>query len=60
MFKHLIEQHAGNLATLSLVLFFAAFAGVLWYVLTDRRKDHRREMCAMALEDDEREEVLHG
>lgn len=60
MFRSLIEQIAGPLATASVVLFFASFMAVLWYVWRDPRRAHRERMCAMALEGDEREELDRG
>jgi len=39
-------------AVLALLGFIALFAGIIWFVASDRRKDHLRRMEQLPLEDD--------
>ncbi len=51
MRDHLLP-HVAIWQSIALVLFLALAALVIWYVATDRRKDHLRRMERLALDDD--------
>jgi cbb3-type cytochrome oxidase subunit 3 len=51
MLKELLGTHGSILPQIALVLFFAIALLVIFYVLTDRRKQHRERMESMPLDD---------
>jgi len=56
MFRHWLGYHGSWLPEAATVLFFGMAVVVLWYVLTDRRRQHLTHMESLPLED----EVDHG
>lgn len=57
MFRQFLGPQApywiGQLATIVTVFSAVVFAVVLWYVVTDRRKNYRRRMSNLPLDDDQ-------
>jgi hypothetical protein len=54
MLRAAFAGQAGVLPLVLLVCFAALFAGILIYVLTDRRRDHLRRMETLPLDEDDR------
>jgi cbb3-type cytochrome oxidase subunit 3 len=57
--RQLFEATPGWAAILSTVGFTVLFAGIIWYVLIDRRRGHHQRMSAMPLDIEEKED-RHG
>lgn len=51
MLKEILTPHGSMLPQVALVLFLLIAALVVFYIITDRRPDHRKRMEAMPLDD---------
>ena len=60
MLKELAPSIGSILPVLSLVFFFAFFAGVIIYILTDRRGGHSRHMLSLPFDDDQSTKTIRG
>jgi hypothetical protein len=51
MLKEILTPHGSVLPQVALVLFVLIAALVIFYISTDRRRDHRKRMESMPLDD---------